>query len=110
MFRTGLLPSCCKGVKGKGTIANTYSLQTWRAEKRGGHVPGILALHHIIQNYLDEYSWSAGMMTAETARLIGDKHTPFQPIVKGLPGIFHKHRDVIVALRAWNKKIDEEGL
>lgn len=91
-------------------IANTYSLQTWRAEKRGGHVPGILALHHIIQNYLDEYSWSAGMMTAETARLIGDKHTPFQPIVKGLPGIFHKHRDVIVALRAWNKKIDEEGL
>lgn len=91
-------------------IANTYSLQTWRAEKRGGQAPGILALHHIIQNYLDEYSWSAGMIMTETARMIGDKHTPFQPIVKGLPGIFHKHRDVIAALRVWNTKIDEEGL
>ena len=91
-------------------IANTYSLQTWRAENRGGRAPGILTLHHIIRNYLDDYDWPAGMMAAEIARMIGDKHTPFNPIAKGQPGILHKHKDVIVALRAWNDKINEEGL
>ena len=91
-------------------IANTYSLQTWRAENRGGRAPGILNLHHIIRNYLEEFNWSAGMMSAEVARIIGDKHTPFKPIIKGRPGILHKHRDAIIALRAWNNKIIEEGL
>ena len=91
-------------------MTNTYSLQTWRAENRGGRAPGILTLHHIIRNYLDDYDWPAGMMAAEIARMIGDKHTPFNPIAKGQPGILHKHKDVIVALRAWNDKINEEGL
>ena len=91
-------------------IANTYSLQTWRAENRGGRAPGILTLHHIIRNYLDDFDWSAGMMSEEIARMIGDKHTPFKSIIKGRPGILHKQRDVIVALRAWNDKINEEGL
>ena len=91
-------------------IANTYSLQTWRAENRGGRAPGILTLNHIIRNYLDDFDWNAGMMSAEIARMVRDKHTPFNSIVKGRPSILHKHRDVTVALQAWNDKINKEGL
>ena len=69
-----------------------------------------VTLNHIIRNYLEDFDWNAGMMSAEIARMVGDKHTPFNTIVKGRPGILYKQRDVTIALRAWNDKINEEGL